>query len=150
LTEDKIAYFRHFALKIESHMTNNTFEMLEFAFPKLPFESYKLTKAHAKFLSQFKPISYDCCILSCCFVGLHADLDQCPYCNEPQYNSMCQLWKCFTYVPFIPRLKAFYKSPSLNIASSMHYQVEFKHKDGIIQDIMDSSHYWKLKDTGLC
>ncbi|RXW22356.1 hypothetical protein EST38_g3474, partial [Candolleomyces aberdarensis] len=45
LTEDEIAYLRHFSLKIESHMTDDTFEMLEFAFPESPFESYKLTKA---------------------------------------------------------------------------------------------------------
>ncbi|RXW12694.1 hypothetical protein EST38_g13161 [Candolleomyces aberdarensis] len=148
LTEDEIAYLRHFALKIESHMTDDTFEMLEFAFPESPFESYKLTKARADFLSQFKPIPYDCCISSCCcFVGPHADLDRCPYCNEPRYNSKRQPRKRFTYVPLIPRLKALYESPSPDIANNMRYRAEFKHEDGIIQDIMDSSHYRKLQET---
>ncbi|RXW22118.1 hypothetical protein EST38_g3746 [Candolleomyces aberdarensis] len=147
ITDEEIAYLRHFALKIDTHMSDETFEKLEFAFPESPFQSYKLTKARAEFLAQFKPVPYDCCVASCCcFVGPHAELDTCPYCQEPCFDSQGRPRKQFTYVPMSPRLKAFYESPSAEISKNMRYRGEFKSEDGIIQDFMDGSNYKQLRE----
>ncbi|KAJ2930473.1 hypothetical protein H1R20_g6626, partial [Candolleomyces eurysporus] len=147
ITDEEIAYLRHFALKIDTHMSDETFEKLEFAFPESPFQSYKLTRSRAEFLAQFKPVPYDCCIASCCcFVSPHAELDACPYCQEPRFDSQGCPCKRFTYVPMIPRLKAFYESPSAEISKNMRYRGEFKSEDGIIQDFMDGSNYKQLRE----
>lgn len=34
LTHEELAYLRHYALKVETQMTNDTFSKLAFAFPK--------------------------------------------------------------------------------------------------------------------
>ncbi|KAJ2921605.1 hypothetical protein H1R20_g15489, partial [Candolleomyces eurysporus] len=146
LTDEEISYLRHFALKIETHMSDETYAKLEFAFPESPFQSYKLTKARAEFLAQFRPVAYDCCIASCCcFIGPHAELDACPYCKEPRLDRKGRPRKRFTYVPLIPRLKAFYESPSADVAKNMHYRAEFKSEDGVIQDYLDGSNYQQLR-----
>ena len=91
LTDEELAYLRHYALKVETHMTNDTFSKLAFAFPESIVESWKITKARAEFLAAFRPVAYDCCILSCCcFVGPNADLTRCPHCDEPRFNSKGQ------------------------------------------------------------
>ncbi|KAJ2920000.1 hypothetical protein MD484_g408, partial [Candolleomyces efflorescens] len=146
LTDDEIKYLRHFNLKVETHMSDETYAKLEFAFPESSFQSFKLTKSRAAFLAQFKPVPYDCCVESCCcFVGPHADLDACPYCQEPRYDRQGRPRKRFTYVPLIPRLKAFYETPSTDIAKNMQYRAEFKSEEGIIQDYVDGSNYQRLQ-----
>src|SRR5882762_595617 len=66
LTDDELAYLRHYALKVETHMTNDTFSKLAFAFPESTVATWKITKARAEFLATFRPVVYDCCISSCC------------------------------------------------------------------------------------
>lgn len=131
-------------------MSDKTYEKLEFAFPESQFESYKLTKSRVEFLAQFKPVPYDCCPASCCcFVGPHADLDACPYCQEPRYNAQGRPRKRFTYVPLIPRLKAFYETPSADLAAKMRYRAEFQPDETIIQDYIDGSNYKRLREQNV-
>ncbi|KAJ8091124.1 hypothetical protein PM082_024605 [Marasmius tenuissimus] len=88
LTDDEIALLRHFALKIKNHMTVDAFESLSCAFPESNVQSWKVTAARAKWLSQFMPTYYDCCINSCClFVGARDKDKQCFDCKEPQYRA---------------------------------------------------------------
>src|ERR1700678_1648410 len=47
LTDEELAYLRHYALKVETQMTNDTFSKLAFAFPGSTITSWKLTKARA-------------------------------------------------------------------------------------------------------
>ena len=131
-------------------MTNETFEKLQFAFPEAQWESFKLTKARAEFLSQFTPVPYDCCIASCClFVGPHAERDTCPFCKERRYNSKGQPRKRFTYVPLIPRLKAFYESTSSKLAQDLRYRSNFQRSNDEIHDVFDSENYTKLRQTNV-
>jgi hypothetical protein len=91
LTDEELAYLRHYALKVETQMTNNTFSKLAFAFPGSTITFWKLTKAQAEFLATFRPVACDCCITSCCcFVGPNSDLMHCPYFHEPRFNSKGQ------------------------------------------------------------
>jgi hypothetical protein len=88
LTDKELAYLRHYALKVETQMINDTFSNVAFAFPKSTITSWKITKAWVEFLATFRPVAYDCCITSCCcFVGPNSDLRHCPYFHEPCFNS---------------------------------------------------------------
>ena len=87
LTDEELAYLRHYALKVETQMNNDTFSKLAFTFSESTVTSWKITKAWAEFLATFRPVAYDCCITSCfCFVGPNSDLTHCPYCHEPRFN----------------------------------------------------------------
>ncbi|KIM39694.1 hypothetical protein M413DRAFT_28897 [Hebeloma cylindrosporum] len=50
LTEEELTFLRHYALKVEVHMANDTFLKLAFACPKSNVASWKVTKVCAKFL----------------------------------------------------------------------------------------------------
>jgi hypothetical protein len=146
LTDEELAYLRHYALKVETQMTDDTFSKLAFAFPESTVTSWKITKARAEFLATFVPVAYDCCISSCCcFVGPNSDLMQCPYCCEPRFNSQGRARRRFTYVPLIPRLKAFYQNKEFG--HSMLYRSKYQHDGTNFQDVMDGGNYQRLRGT---
>lgn len=146
LTDEELAYLRHYALKVETQMTNDTFSKLAFAFPESTVTSWKITNARAEFLAAFRPVEYDCCILSCCcFVGPNSELTQCPYCHEPRFNSKGRARRRFTYAPLIPRLKAFYQNKEFG--HSMLYRSKYQHDGTNLQDVMDGRNYQRLRGT---
>ncbi|KAF5329112.1 hypothetical protein D9758_017947 [Tetrapyrgos nigripes] len=125
LTDDEVALLRHYALKVETYMTLSVFEALPFAFRSENIQSWKVTKSRAAFLARFKPVPYDCCINSCCcFVGPHAEDSRCEYCNEPRFRpSSKRPRKRFCYIPLIPRLVSFFRSPSM--MKEMKYRANY-------------------------
>ena len=126
LTDEELAYLRHYALKVETQMTNDTFSKLAFAFPESMVTFWKFTKAWVEFLVTFRPVAYNCCITSCCcFVALNSDLTHCPYCHEPRFNSKGQARWQFTYAPLTPWLKAFYQNKEFG--HSMLYWSKYQH-----------------------
>lgn len=144
LTEDNLAFLRHFALKVDTHMTANAFGKLKYAFPDSEVASFKITQARAAFLAAFKPVVYHCCINSCCcYVGPHADLETCPYCGEACFDTDKKPRKKFTYSPITPRLTTLFKNS--DYAKLMRYRAEHKHDPNKITDIFDSSDYLCLK-----
>jgi len=146
LTDEELAYLRHYALKVETHMTNDTFSKLAFAFPESTIGSWKITKARAEFLATFRPVAYDCCISSCCcFVGPNGDLTSCPYCHEPRFNSKGRPRRRFTYAPLIPRLLAFYRNKEFG--HSMLYRSRYQPDGTNLQDVMDGENYRRLCET---
>jgi hypothetical protein len=146
LTDEELAYLRHYALKVETHMTNDTFSKLAFAFPESTIGSWKFTKARAEFLATFRPVAYDCCISSCCcFVGPNGDLTSCPYCHEPRFNSKGRPRRRFTYAPLIPRLLAFYRNKEFG--HSMLYRSRYQPDGTNLQDVMDGENYQRLRET---
>ena len=148
LTDEELSYLRHYALKVETQMTNDTFSKLAFAFPESTVASWKITKARAEFLATFRPVAYDCCISSCCcFVGPNSDLAYCPYCHEPRFNSKGQARRRFTYAPLIPRLKAFYQNNEFG--HSMLYRSKYQHDGTNLQDVMDGANYQRLRGTNV-
>jgi len=50
LTDEELAYLRHYALKVETHMTNDTFPKTSIRLPKSTVASWKITKARLSFL----------------------------------------------------------------------------------------------------
>ncbi|KAJ3912075.1 hypothetical protein F5877DRAFT_2090, partial [Lentinula edodes] len=145
LTKEELATMRHFALKVETHMTDETFAKLPFACQNEEFDSWKLTKAQAQSLSGFIPEVYDCCLNSCiCYVGPHASKLQCPYCKENRYHADGKTArKHFTYLPIIPRLCSYYRSMSM--IDKLKYRGSYVHlPGGPIRDVMDGSHYQHL------
>jgi Transposase family tnp2. len=140
-----MAFLRHFALKVESHMTDDTFAKLPFAFPEAQISSFKLTKARAEFLAAFRPVPYDCCINSCCcYAGPHAAVTTCPHCQEPRFNAKGGPRKRFNYVPLIPRLTAYYRNKSF--VELLSYRAKFSHEPSKIKDVMDSKNYARLRE----
>ncbi|KAE9392019.1 hypothetical protein BT96DRAFT_831184 [Gymnopus androsaceus JB14] len=148
ITDDEISLLRHFALKVETHMSDDTFASLAFAFPSDPPASWKVTKKRAEWLARFRPVVYDCCINSClCYVGPHAEKQVCSYFKEPRYRPDSSTpRKRFTYVPIIPRLQGYYRS--LSMIDKLRYRASFKEKtNGDIHDVFDCRHYKRLKKT---
>ncbi|KAF8344424.1 hypothetical protein F5887DRAFT_860621, partial [Amanita rubescens] len=146
LTDEELALLRHFALKIDTHMTDKGYGKLKYAFPESPVVSLKKAKGRVEFLSAFKPVRYDCCVSSCCcFVGPHAKLSNCPYCDQPRFDNKGKTRKSFTYIPLIPRLVAYFRNK--DFAQKPQYRSQFQHEAGTVKDIMDSTNYLRLRET---
>ncbi|KAG2143023.1 hypothetical protein DEU56DRAFT_733454, partial [Suillus clintonianus] len=135
---------RAVAYKIKSHTTEANFNMLQFAFPSANVPSLKKAKSRVAFLSGLEPRHRDCCVNSCCcFVGPNEDLEVCPHCSAPRYQSNGQPQKQFSYVPVIPRLVSMFQNPAL--ASKMKYRAhDHIHTPGSISDVFDGSWYREL------
>ncbi|KZP03936.1 hypothetical protein FIBSPDRAFT_663054, partial [Athelia psychrophila] len=143
----------HFALKVNSHMTRDTFDSLQDTFPEVEIKSLKATQAQhahtlhrAAFLAVYKPVAIDCCVNSCCaFTGAFTKLKKCHYSDQPRYDSGGQPRKQFTYSPIIPRLQT--------LARNRHYadlmQYRTKHDADAdpnkFDDVFDGSEYQRLK-----
>ncbi|KIJ60586.1 hypothetical protein HYDPIDRAFT_63201, partial [Hydnomerulius pinastri MD-312] len=144
LSDEDLAILRAFALKVQSHMTMKTYEMLPFAFPTAPPPSWKSTQTRAATLSGVEPVLYDCCVNSCCcYVGPNADYDHCPYCNEPRLDARGKPRQQYTYVPLIPRLVGMFRNKEM--AEKMTYRANHHHHTpDIFTDIFDGSVYQDL------
>ncbi|KAF8828176.1 hypothetical protein HHX47_DHR4000610 [Lentinula edodes] len=145
ITDEELALLRHFALKVETHMSNDTFAALAATFPNDPPASWKVTKKRAEWLARLRPVIYECCINSCvCYMGPHADKKQCPHCKEFRYRPDGKTpRKRFTYVPIIPRLTAYYRS--LSMIEKLRYHTTFQPTNGEVHDVFDCRHYQQLK-----
>ncbi|KAF8152495.1 hypothetical protein B0H34DRAFT_663455, partial [Crassisporium funariophilum] len=144
LSEEDFEFLRAFALKTDEHLTNKTFNKLQYAFPKANINTWKNTKARIKFLSALCPMPYDCCINSCCcYVGPHADATTCAFCSKPQLDSQGQPRKRFIYIPIIKRLVEFFKNASM--VEKTWYRAQFHHNPETVKDVFYSSHYQSLK-----
>ncbi|KAJ3871598.1 hypothetical protein F5051DRAFT_307884, partial [Lentinula edodes] len=145
ITDEELALPHHLALKVGTHMSNDTFAALAATFPNDPPASWKVTKKHAEWLARLRSVIYECCINSCvCYVGPHADRKQCPHCKEfcyqPDGKTPC---KRFTYVPIIPRLTAYYRS--LSMMEKLRYRTICQPTNGEVHNVFDCRHYQQLK-----
>ncbi|KAI5823201.1 hypothetical protein K523DRAFT_317296 [Schizophyllum commune Tattone D] len=151
VTEEDRQLLRLFAFKNSgSGITDASYRELAYVFTKINIPSYKVVKAHAAKLSQFEPVAYDCCIKSCCcFVGPHKDKTRCPFCDESRLGEDGKPRRQYYHLPLIPRLLAYYSNPEMT--DKMHYRAEFdarREREGDedhIDDVMDGSHYKKLR-----
>ncbi|TFK64167.1 hypothetical protein BDN72DRAFT_774895, partial [Pluteus cervinus] len=157
LTEAELATLWLFAYKTEFHLTDDAFEGLKNVFPETPMDSWKETRSAAASLSLLKPVFYDCCAnLCCCFVGVYADADECPYCHQARYRSAGadsnlnpsgsrKPRKRFAYIPLIPRLLALFRSKPM--VESLSYRATFHSTaDSDIEDIFSGTHYHQLQE----
>ncbi|OBZ68331.1 hypothetical protein A0H81_11890 [Grifola frondosa] len=132
---------RAFALKVDSRMSTKTFAKLPYAFPHEHIDTLDSVKSRVAFLSGLKPTYYDCCINSCCcFVGPHANLNQCPYCKSDRWGPNGWSRKQYSCLPLIPRLQSYYTQHSM--AAKMRYHAEeHVHDPNTMTDIFDSNIY---------
>ncbi|KAJ7236802.1 hypothetical protein C8J57DRAFT_1000071, partial [Mycena rebaudengoi] len=145
LSEEDLAILRAFALKTDEHLTNATFEKLAYAFPSANIATWKVTKSRVEFLAAFRPVSYDCCLNSCCcYVGPHADDQTCPYCKEPRFKADGKARKTFTYVPLIPRLVSYFRNAEMS--EQMGYRDRFSPKPDTMTDVFDGANYQRLRE----
>ncbi len=135
---------RPFALRTDTHLNGSVYDKLQYAFPTTPVPTWKQCQSRAASLSGFKPQQYDCCVESCCcFTGPHASLKECPYCRSARYDAYDKPRQVFTYLPIIPRLKAFIANSEL--AQKLRYRsYEHTQNDGKISDVFDSAAYRSL------
>lgn len=96
-------------------------------------------------LSGVKATPNDCCINSCLnYYGPYSDLDKCPYCNEPRYDTQNKPRKQFHYIPLIPHLIALYLNK--DISNSLRIRAGFIHPPGKYRGIFDGAYYQLLRN----
>ncbi|KAJ7055136.1 hypothetical protein C8F01DRAFT_1321839, partial [Mycena amicta] len=114
LTDDDLQILRLFALKTEDALDDSTFEKLAYALPNANIKTLKQTKARIRWLAEFRPVAYDCCPDSCCcYTGAYAKLLACPFCKTSRFKADGKPRKTFTYVPLIPRLRAYFRDAAM-------------------------------------
>jgi hypothetical protein len=135
---------RDFLYKMK-HLTNQGFRDLPHAFPGVQVRSWKATQRRVGDMSALKPELLDCCVNSCiCYVGKYANLEHCPFrdCAEPRYDTQHRPRRQFSYIPLIPRLKAFVANAEQ--AAKMLYRSQFQHAPDVVKDIFDGLLYRRL------
>ena len=133
--------------KIDVNLGDRSFEKLSRAFPALGnLPSLKRIQARMEFLSGVKPVTYHCCVDSCCcFAGPFATQIACPYCGKPRFTPSGKPRKLFHYIPLTSRLLALYTNPEL--AKMLRYRHDYQSQPGTSADVFDGSHYQQLRRT---
>ncbi|EKM48295.1 uncharacterized protein PHACADRAFT_64848, partial [Phanerochaete carnosa HHB-10118-sp] len=128
-------------------MSRETFDSIRRAFThKMDLSSWYVTNWQAALLADLKPQQYDCCVDSCIYyAGQHADLQICPYCNQPRFRPNGRPHRQFTYIPLIPRLCAFYQS--LSMVEQLQYRSTFVHDPNVVSDVFSSERYREMLHT---
>lgn len=143
--------YRDFLWKMKNNVSNEAFRELRYLHPNNDgMLSWKATQQRIGRVSNLQPQLYDCCRNSCvCYVGQYADLDRCPFplCNLPRYREGARKrpFRQFTYIPLIPRLKAFLANQAQ--AEKMRYRADYDSKErveDVIKDVFDGTLYRRL------
>ncbi|KAM5545162.1 hypothetical protein V8D89_001273, partial [Ganoderma adspersum] len=134
---------RTFAYQVKHKLTEEALAEIPTAFGLDELPSFQRIRARVAFLAGISPEKYNCCVNSCItYTGPHAELDACPYCKEPCYDSYNAPRRQFTYLPFIDRLTAMHANEAR--AEEMDYRMNFDADEDVIQDIFDSEIYCNL------
>ena len=135
-------------MKIDDPGVADKFLMRVKRFSKCDLDTLYKMKKRLEELSELMAESYDCCVKSClAFTGPHKELKACPRCQKPRYRQNGQPMKTYRYIPFIPRLMAFFLNQELN--KRMRYRSEGHpkaraDKSGHMSDVFDGTHYRDL------
>ncbi|KAJ6453298.1 hypothetical protein C8R47DRAFT_926026, partial [Mycena vitilis] len=144
LTDKAMNSIRAHNLKVNIDLGSRAYQKTIRAFPQLrDLPSLYQLQSEIAFLSGIKPVKYDCCKRSCCcFVGPYAELEECPYCEEPRFDSRRRPRATFDYLPLIPRLKALFANKKM--CEELSYRARYKTGTDTISDIFDSLEYCRL------
>jgi hypothetical protein len=146
LPDEDVDILLAFAWKIKHQITSECYDDVPYAFPRSNTPSWKETEARAAKLSGLKPQWLDCCIGSCCaFVGRHAQLEQCPICEQARFDRRGKPRRRWLYLPLIPRFQAFMESPEVAVRNL--YRSRHQHSPINTTDIFDGNHYCRLLQT---
>lgn len=101
-----------FANKVSTHTTDAAYKKVPFAFKTdSPLPTLRNLHSRTTFISGFESE----------YVGPHANLRKCLFCNEDWFREDGKPHKWFTYILLIPQLKAFALNSKL--ATTMKYPV---------------------------
>jgi hypothetical protein len=157
LTEEDINSIKMMAIRLFGHISQRNYEHIRFSF-KENIRLLTLQRLHTRIanLSGVKPVSVPCCIRIChAFTRDHSEEEVCSRCGEPRYDYKGRPRQTFEYLPFLPRLQAYFNNPE--IFQKLLYRRDYVQKPGALNDIFDSSLYKLLcaqrlivngKDTG--
>jgi hypothetical protein len=136
---------RAIAYKLKHHLTVRAFEDARQAFPREELPSWDAAQTRLQDISGLRPVLYDCCVSSCCcYTGPHENEKSCPYCKEPRFNASGRPRKRFSYVPLIPRLKAYLANQEMAI-KMLYRSRGFEYDHSIVKDVFDGTHYCSLQ-----
>jgi hypothetical protein len=171
LTSDDLDTISAFALRMEgSGLPRLTYLNLHRFFQhKLSLGSEYLMHRRIETLSGVKPIFYDMCTKSCClFVGLFSSQShtyemhtkscclcvgsfsnhtQCLFCQEPRYNGNNKPVAQLAYLPLIPRIQAWFESPTM--IARLKYRSQHVYAPDGYSDVFDGSHYRSLQECNV-
>lgn len=145
LEDSDLGRLRAFAYRVEEQLTDRAFAKLGFIFPAAQLPSWKVILARAVALAGIKPVLYDRCRNACvCFVGSRAEDKTCPFCQSDRFNAKGRPTASFAYLPFTPRLQAFFGNKAIATQMRYRHMQTSKHGQYPISDVFDGSHYCKL------
>jgi hypothetical protein len=133
--------------RTSTNLGSRSYAKLRNAFPALrDLPSLQKLQTRIAALSGVKPVAYHCCINSCCcYTRAYAALEECPYCNEPRYDSSRHPRRIFEYLPIIPRLVNLFLDEKF--AKAMNYRHDYPYQHGPKEDVFDGRQYAKLCQT---
>lgn len=146
LSQSDINNISAFAICHEGRISRRVYQMMVQAFShrmKLETNDY-LLYCRMDRLSGIHAERYDMCLNSCCAFTRPdlAELDQCPHCEYPCFDSQGQPNQSYRVLPLIPRLRADFENKTM--AEELMYRSNFRSEPGKIKDIFDSKHYKTL------
>ncbi|KAF5370298.1 hypothetical protein D9758_006954 [Tetrapyrgos nigripes] len=143
LSDEELTSLRTFAFKLKSNITNAGFDMLPFVFPREPVKTWKATQHEVAELSGLHPHVYDMCVNSClAYTGPYTEHMTCQFCGEQRLRPDGKPRKLFVYIPLIPRLIGYYRSPSM--IEKLKYRSNIESDGDVIDDVFDSTLYQEL------
>lgn len=136
-----------FSLFLDGKITRTTFStFLNLFGQQLRLSTQYHINKTVEYLAQMKVEKYDCCPKSCiAFLGVYADLENCPICKHPWYKFTRKPACQFTYIPLGLRLQSYFKSP--DIIKLLAYRTTWLEEDNIKSDIFDGSYFRELTST---
>ena len=144
LDPDDLETICAFNYHISKSTTRDAFEGLRHAFPTRVQDIHSLFETQRRIaeLSGLKPEYSDCCANSCCcFTGPHENLDHCPYCKEPRYDTSDKPRMRFQHLPIGPRLQAMFLNKDLT--NLLDYRTTRTPSDSL-SDVFDGKLYREL------
>ena len=69
-------------------------------------------------------------------------MDNCPFCHETRRDASGKARRFFSYIPLVPRFRAFFQDP--RIIELLSYRAKYVSDAEVIRDIFDGSHYKSL------
>ncbi|KAJ7152445.1 hypothetical protein C8R46DRAFT_1357483 [Mycena filopes] len=135
---------RAFSLKLVAQMPRAAYNQMVYTFRhKLDLSSEWVMLHRIAVLARVEPQYYHCCVNSClAYTGGFAELDECPYCEEPRLSAGGKPRRLFCYLPIIPRLQGYFLNTDW--ASRLMYRHNYIHIPGSISDVFDGEHYRNL------
>lgn len=149
MSDDDARSIRAHNFKVDVNLGARSYTKLARAFPELTdLLSLQRLQTRIAFLSGIKPVSYHCCVNSCCcFTRNYALLNECPFCHEARYDSHSRPRNTFEYLPLTARLSNMFLNK--NQVRQMDYRSMYEHHNGPAEDVFDGQHYLRLLRTNV-